>query len=181
MKIKPVKIGNKFVGPGKPCFFVSEIGINHNGDIKLAKKLIDIAKKAGSDAVKFQKRSINDLYRAKDLKKYKESPFGKTYGEYRSGVELNYTEYKKINEHCKKEKILWFASCWDIKSVDFIEKLNPPCYKIASACLTNYTLLKYVKTKNKPIILSTGMSTIKEIDQAVKVVDKKKINNFTLY
>jgi len=175
MTIKPIKIGNRFVGPGKPCFFVSEIGINHNGDINLAKKLISIAKKAGSDAVKFQKRSINDLYKEEELKKYRESPFGKTYGEYRFGVEFNYNEYKKINDYCKKEKILWFASCWDIKAVDFLEKLHPPCYKIASASLTNHALLKYVKTKKKPVIMSTGMSTIKEIDQAVKLLDKKKL------
>ena len=106
MTIKPIKIGNRFVGPGKPCFFVSEIGINHNGDINLAKKLISIAKKAGSDAVKFQKRSINDLYKEEELKKYRESPFGKTYGEYRFGVEFNYNEYKKINDYCKNMIII---------------------------------------------------------------------------
>ena len=175
MKIKPVKIGNKYIGPGKPCFFVSEIGINHNGNITLAKKLIDIAKKAGSDAVKFQKRSINNLYKEEELKKYRESPFGKTYGEYRHGIEFNYNEYKKIDICCKKEKILWFTSCWDIQSVDFMEKLNPPCYKIASASLTNHELLKYIKTKNKPIIMSTGMSTMNQIDKAVKILGKKKL------
>ena len=175
MHIKPVKIANRYVGPGYPCFFVSEIGINHNGNMTIAKKLIDIAKKSGSDAVKFQKRTIDFLYKKKELEEYRESPFGKTYYEYRKGVEFEYPEYSKIKNYCKKREIIYFSSCWDIKAVDFMEKLNPPCYKIASASLTNEKLLKYVRKKKKPIILSTGMSTINEIKRAVKILGKKDL------
>ena len=175
MRIKPVKIANRYIGPGYPCFFVSEIGINHNGNIRIAKKLIDIAKKAGSDAVKFQKRTIEHLYTKKELEKYRESPFGNTYGEYRKGVEFGYQEYKKISDDCKKKKIIWFASCWDIESVDFMEKLKPPCYKVASASLTNIELLRYVKNKKKPIILSTGMSSLNQIKKAIKIIGNKNL------
>ena len=175
MNIKPVKIGNRYVGPGHPCFFVSEIGINHNGNIAIAKKLIDIAKKADSDAVKFQKRTIDFLYEKKELDAYRESPFGKTYYEYRKGVEFEYKDHLKIKNYCKKKKIISFSSCWDTKAVDTMEKLNTPCYKIASASLTNEALLKYIKSKNRPIILSTGMSSMKDIKKAVKILGKKNL------
>ena len=175
MHIKPVKIGNSYIGPGQPCFFVSEIGINHNGNLNIAKKLIDIAKKAGSNAVKFQKRTIDYLYEKKELNKYRESPFGKTYYEYRKGVEFEQKDYLKIKKYCKKKKIISFSSCWDIKAIDFMEKLNPPCYKIASASLTNQNLLRYAKSKKKPIILSTGMSSMNEIKKAVKILGKKNL------
>ena len=175
MNIKPVKIANRYIGPGYPCFFVSEIGINHNGDVKIAKKLIDIAKKAGSDAVKFQKRTINYLYKKKELDEYRESPFGKTYYDYRKGVEFEYSEYTNLRSYCKKKRIVSFSSCWDIKAVDFMEKLNPPCYKIASASLTDQNLLKYIRSKKKPIILSTGMSSMSQIKRAVKILGKKDL------
>ena len=167
MKIKPVKIGNKLVGPDEPCFVVAEIGINHNGNIDLAKKLITASSFAGADAVKFQKRTIEIVYSKEELLKPRENPFGDTNGDLKRGLEFNSNQYNLINEHCDLNNIVWFASCWDEKSVDFIENFNPPCYKIASASLTDRKLLQHHRETKKPIILSTGMSTLKEIDMAV--------------
>ena len=170
-----VKIGNKYVGNGEPTFIVAEIGINHNGDIEIAKKLIDVAVEAGCDAVKFQKRTIDKVYSKKELAKPRDSPFGNTNGDLKRGLEFGEKEYNKIDRHCKEKGIMWYASCWDEKSVDFIDKYNPPCYKIASASLTDDNLLKHTKSKGKPIILSTGLSTIEEIKHAVEVLGKDKL------
>jgi len=173
--IKSVKIGDKTVGPGNPCFIVAEIGINHNGDVNIAKKLIDAAVLAGCDAVKFQKRTIDVVYTAEELAKPRENPFGDTNGDLKRGLEFGEEEYKEIDKHCKERGILWMASCWDEASVDFIEKLDPPCYKIASASITDDELLKKHKETGKPIIISTGMSTIEEIDHAVEVLGKENL------
>ncbi len=170
MKIEPVKIFNKLVGPDEPCFVVAEIGINHNGKIETAKKLISASAFAGADAVKFQKRTVDVVYSKEELLKSRENPFGKTNGDLKRGLEFGHENYKIITNHCEKNDILWFASCWDEDSVDFIEKFNPPCYKIASASLTDHNLLKHHKLTGKPIIMSTGMSTIKEIDKAVETL-----------
>ncbi len=158
------------VGEGEPCFVVSEIGINHNGDINIARKLIAAALLAGCDAVKFQKRTVDVVYSEEELKKPRESPFGTINGDLKRGLELGYEDYKKIEEYSRVNNIVWFASCWDEASVDFIEQFNPACYKIASACLTDDNLLRYHRSFGRPIILSTGMSTMEEVDHAVKVL-----------
>lgn len=172
---KEVKIGSKIVGDGHPCFIIAEIGINHNGDVNLAKKLIDIAVMSGCDAVKFQKRTVDVVYTAEELAKERSSVFGETNGDLKRGLEFGFDEYAQINEFCKERGILWFASCWDEGSVDFIDKFNPPCYKISSASLTDDNLLKHTKSKNKPILLSTGMSTMKQIEHAVKILGTENL------
>jgi len=165
-----IKIGNRLVGDGEPTFFIAEIGINHNGSIDIAKELIDVAADAGCDAVKFQKRTIDLVYTKEELDKPRESPWGKTNREQKEGLELGEDDYKKIDKYCKQKKIMWLASCWDNKSVDFFDKFNLPCYKIPSALLTHDEILEYTKSKGKPIILSTGMSTMKQIHHAVNVL-----------
>lgn len=172
---KCVKIGNKYVGDDYPCFIIAEIGINHNGSIELAKKMIDLAVKAGCDAVKFQKRTVDIVYTKEELAKERQSVFGNTNGDLKRGLEFGFEEYSQIDEYCKKLGILWFASCWDENSVDFIEQFNVPCYKIASASLTDDNLLKYTKSKGKPILLSTGMSTMNEIRHAVNILGKENL------
>ena len=165
-----VQIGKKLVGEGHPCFIVAEIGINHNGSLELAKKLIDAAALAGCDAVKFQKRTIDVVYTAEELAKPRENPFGPTNGDLKRGLEFGQKEYEEIDRYCKEKDILWFASCWDEGAVDFIEKFNPPCYKIASASLTDDALLRYHRRFGRPVIISTGMSTQEQIDHAVEVL-----------
>ena len=173
--MKSVRIADRLVGDGHPCFIVAEIGINHNGSVELAKKMIDIAVTTGCDAVKFQKRTVDIVYTKEELEKERHSVFGKTNGDLKRGLEFGLKEYKEIDKYCKKKGIIWFASCWDEKSVDFMEKFNIPCYKIASASLTDDNLLRYTRSKGKPILLSTGMSTMDEIRHAVKVLGKKNL------
>ena len=170
-----VRIGNRLVGDGQPCYVIAEIGINHNGDVDLAKRLISVAIAAGCDAVKFQKRTVDVVYSAEELARPRESPFGTTNGELKYGLELDYYDYQEIDAYCRASKITWFASCWDEKSVDFIERFNVPCYKIASASLTDDNLLRHTRATGKPVILSTGMSTIEEIDHAVEVLGKENL------
>lgn len=167
---KTIQIGNKMVGEGQPCFFIAEIGINHNGSVETAKQLIDVAVECGCDAVKFQKRTVDVVYTQEELERPRPNPFGKTNGDLKRGLEFGFNEFKQINEYCKQKNILWIASCWDEESVDFIEQFNPPAYKIASACLTDKELLMHTKAKGKPIILATGMSTIEEIDSAMEIL-----------
>jgi N-acetylneuraminate synthase len=170
-----VRIGNRLVGDGEPCFVIAEIGINHNGDIDLAKRLISVAVAAGCDAVKFQKRTVDVVYSAEELGKPRESPFGTTNGDLKRGLEFDFYDYQEIDAFCRSSKILWFASCWDEASVDFMDRFHPPCYKIASASLTDDNLLRHHRAKGRPIILSTGMSTIEQIDHAVDVLGKDNL------
>jgi len=170
-----VKIGKKLVGDGQPCYVIAEIGINHNGDIDLAKKLISTAVTAGCNAVKFQKRTVSVVYTAEELAKPRESPFGETNGDLKRGLEFGEGEYSEIARFCKDIKIDWFASCWDEASVDFIDRFDPICYKVASASLTDDALLRHTVGKGKPIILSTGMSTIEQIDHAVEVLGRRDL------
>lgn len=172
---KCVKIADKIIGNGHPCFIIAEIGINHNGSIALAKKMIDIAVTTGCDAVKFQKRTIDIVYTKEELAKERNSVFGTTNGDLKRGLEFGYDEYKEIDEYCKEKGILWFTSCWDEQSVDFIDKFNVPCFKIASASLTDDNLLKYTRSKGKPILLSTGMSTMEEIRHAVSILGQDNL------
>jgi len=170
-----VKIGNRLVGGRHPCYIIAEIGINHNGDIDIAKKLIDAAVHAGCDAVKFQKRTIDVVYTAAELARPRENPFGPTNGDLKRGLELGRDAYAEIDSYCKTQNITWLASCWDEASVDFIEAFNPPAYKIASASLTDDDLLKHTRATGKPIILSTGMSSLEQIDHAVKILGRDNL------
>ena len=159
----------------KKCYMVAEIGINHNGDIDLARRLISVAVAAGCDEVKFQKRTIDIVYTAEELAKARENPFGPTNGDLKRGLEFGVEQYRLIDRYCREVKIQWFASCWDEPSVDFIDQFQPPCYKIASASLTDDDLLRHTRAKGKPIILSTGMSTLEEVDHAVEVLGTKDL------
>jgi len=169
---KAITLGDRHVGGQHACFIVAEVGINHNGDIALAKKLIDAAVDAGCDAVKFQKRTVDVVYTAEELAKPRENPFGPTNGDLKRGLEFGKAQYQEIDQHCREKGILWFASCWDEASVDFIEKFNPPCYKIASASLTDDGLLHHHRKTGRPLILSTGMSTLAQVDRAVEILGK---------
>jgi len=173
--VKKMEIDRYKIGKSSPVFIVAEIGINHNGDIKLAKELIDVAVDAGCDAVKFQKRTIEDVYTKEELDKPRESPWGTTNREQKEGLEFGFEEYKEINKYCKEKNILWFASAWDEKSLDFLEQFDLPCHKIASAMLTDDDFLKKVRATGKPVILSTGMSTMEQIEHAVDVLGKEKL------
>ncbi len=166
-----VKVQKILVGDGHPCFVVAEIGINHNGNIDTAKKLIDVAKTAGCDAVKFQKRTPELCVPTEQRNKMRDTPWGyMTYMEYRQKVEFGKAEYAEIDRYCQSKGIVWYASCWDEPSVDFINQFGVPCYKIASASLTDNNLLRHTRSKGQPIILSTGMSTLDQINQAVEVL-----------
>jgi N-acetylneuraminate synthase len=174
-QLPEIRLGSMVVGPGKPCYVIAEIGINHNGDIDLAKKLINVALGSGCDAVKFQKRTIDVVYTKEELAKPRESPFGATNGDLKRGLEFEQEEYEEIDRYCREVKIDWFASCWDEASVDFIAQFKVPCFKVASASLTDDNLLRHTRAVGKPIILSTGMSTIQEVDHAVEVLGKKDL------
>jgi len=173
--MKTITIGDRAVGPGEPTFVVAEIGINHNGSVETAKRLIEVAKSAGCDAVKFQKRTIDVVYSPEDLARPRESPFGTTNGDLKRALEFGSAEYAEIHRYCQSIGILWFASCWDKGSVDFIEQFTPPCYKIASPCLTDDDLLRHHQRTGRPVVLSTGMSTIEQIDHAVEVLGHENL------
>src|SRR2546423_1151820 len=140
---KTVKFGPRLVGDGEPVLVIAEIGINHNGDLELCKQLISGAAAAGCEVVKFQKRTVDVVYTADELAKPRENPFGPTNGDLKRGLEFGFDEYAAIDRYCRERGVLWFASCWDEGSVDFIEQFHPPCYKIASASLTDDTLLHH--------------------------------------
>jgi N-acetylneuraminate synthase len=170
--MKNIQIGPHQIGPNEPVFVVAEIGINHNGDLNIAKKLIEEAAKVGCDAVKFQKRTVDVVYTTEELARPRESPFGKTNGDLKKGLEFGKKEYDQIDLCCKKLGIRWFASAWDEDSVDFLKQYSLPCWKIASASLTDTELL--IGTKNAsggaPLMLSTGMSSLHEIRTAAEVL-----------
>jgi N-acetylneuraminate synthase len=168
--IDSLEIAGRRVGEGQPCYVVAEIGINHNGDLGLARKLISAAVTAGCDAVKFQKRTIDVVYAADELDRPRESPFGTTNGDLKRGLEFDAEAFGAIDEYCRMLGIAWFTSCWDEASVDFMEAFDPPCYKIASASLTDDDLLRHHRQYGRPLILSTGMSALDEIDHAVEVL-----------
>jgi N-acetylneuraminate synthase len=167
-----VTIGNKKLGAGHPCYVIAEIGINHNGDIDLAKRLISVAVAAGCDAVKFQKRTVEIVYTEKELATPRPNPFGETNGDLKRGLEFDEEDYEEIASFCKQVKIPWLVSPWDEPSVDFMEQFDLPVYKIASASLTDDNLLRHIRKTGKPVIASTGMSTYAEIDHAVDLLGK---------
>jgi len=167
-----MKIKNKTISKDWPAFLVAEIGINHNGSVETAKELIDMASYCKCDAVKFQKRTPHLCVPEDQKSTIKETPWGRMkYLEYKKKIEFNKKQYKIIDDYCKEKNIIWFASPWDLPSVDFLEEFDVPCYKIPSAMLTNKELLEEVKKTGKPIMLSTGMSTLSEIDKAVSFLD----------
>jgi N-acetylneuraminate synthase len=171
-QITPVRIAGREIGPGRRVLFIAEIGINHNGDVSLAKKLITAAAAAGCDAVKFQKRTVDVVYNADELARPRESPFGETNGDLKYGLEFGEDEYRELDAFCRSLELIWFASCWDPASVDFIEQFDPPAYKIASPSLTDDELLRHTRATGKPIILSTGMSSFEQIDHAVELLGR---------
>ena len=203
-----VKIGNKKVGDGYPCFVIAEIGINHNGSVEIAKKLIDVAVEAGCDAVKFQKRTVQRVYTPEQLaqsrkvdisivrngmermdiedvrycvfpeenyNRLKKDPTNTTNGDLKFALEFNLKEFDLIDIYCKKMGIMWFASSWDGLSAHFVNGFNVPCHKIASACLTHLNLLQRVRSNGKPVILSTGGSSIEQIERAVEVLGEEDL------
>jgi N-acetylneuraminate synthase len=174
-EIRPIGFGDVAVGPGRPTYVIAEIGINHNGDVGLAKRLVAAAVSAGVDAVKFQKRTVDVVYSADELARPRESPFGETNGDLKRGLEFGEAEYREIDEFCRSIGVPWVASCWDEASVDFVEAFDPPWYKIASASLTDDALLTHTRATGKPIVLSTGMSTIEQIDHAVEVLGAENL------
>ena len=155
-------------------FITAEIGINHNGSIEIAKKLIDIAKSAGCDAVKFQKRNIEKVYSKKLLEQPRESPWGTTQRAQKLGLEFSEKEYKAIDNYCKKKKIPWYFSCWDVDSQIQMRKFNTKYNKVASAMLVHTKLLEEIAKEKKYTFISTGMSTIKDVENAVKIFKKFK-------
>jgi N-acetylneuraminate synthase len=171
-----VRIGQRLVGEGQPVFVTAEIGINHNGDMDIAKTLIDAAALANCDAVKFQKRTPELCVPAAQRDVPRETPWGlMSYMEYRQRMEFGEAEYAEIDRYCREKRILWYASCWDPPSVDFIERYDPPCHKVASALLTDDVLLRRINATGRPVILSTGMSTIEQIRHAVGLFDRERL------
>jgi N-acetylneuraminate synthase len=173
---RSIRIGDRLVGDGHPTYIVAEIGINHNGDVELAQKMIDAAVHAGVDAVKLQKRTPELCVPPDQRNHMRETPWGYiTYLEYRHKVEFGQDEYNQIDQHCKQKGISWFASVWDEPSVDFIQAFHPTCYKVPSASLTDHKLLQHLRATGQPIILSTGMSTMEQIRAAVAVLGEENL------
>ncbi|MEL6893117.1 MAG: N-acetylneuraminate synthase family protein [Actinomycetota bacterium] len=169
--MKQVQIGDRSVGGGASVYAIAEIGINHNGDVEIAKQLVDVAVEAGCDAVKFQKRTPEICVPMDQRSKIRQTPWGEmTYMEYKERTEFWDAEYAAIAEHCKSVGITWFASPWDVPSVDFLEKFDVPVHKVASASLTDDDLLIALRETGKPLIVSTGMSTLDEIDHAMEIL-----------
>lgn len=167
-----VTIGGRPIGPAHPAYVIAEIGLNHNGDIELAKRLIDVAADAGADAVKFQKRTPEIATPVHMREVPRETPWGTmTYLEYRHRVEFDREQYVAIGDHATLRGLAWFASPWDSPSVDFLESLNVCAYKVASASLTDLELLRAISATGRPVVLSTGMSTLEQIDRAIEVLD----------
>lgn len=167
-----VTIGRHVVGPGRPVYVIAEIGINHNGDLDIAHRLIDVAAEAGCQAVKFQKRTPEVCVPVEQQSQIRSTPWGEmTYLDYRHRVEFGDAEYTEIAKHCDDRGLDWFASPWDVPSVEFLERFGVVAYKVASASVTDLELLSAIRETGKPVILSTGMSTLEQIDKAVSVLD----------
>lgn len=166
-----VRIGNRLVGDGCPTYIIGEIGINHNGSLDTAKRLIDVAVRAGCNAVKFQKRTPEKCVPYDQWHIERETPWGRmAYIDYRRKVEFSVEEYGEIDAYCRTHEIDWFASPWDEEAVDFLEAFNPVCYKVASASLTDHALLAHLRETGRPIMISTGMSTMQEIEAGVQAL-----------
>ena len=169
-------LGNKLVGSGQPVYIIAEIGINHNGSLELAKQLIDGAVAAGCDAVKFQKRTPEKCVPKDQWHIERDTPWGRmAYIDYRHLIEFGEEEYSSIDSYCRERGIHWFASCWDEDAVDFMARFEIPCFKAPSASLTDHELLLKTVATGKPLILSTGMSTLDEIQGAVRAVGTQNV------
>lgn len=173
----PVAIGEHLVGPGQPVYVIGEIGINHNGDVEIAKQLMDVAAEAGAQAVKFQKRNPDVAVPEAQKSKMRETPWGTmTYIDYKYKVEFEKDEYTEIDRYAKEKGLQWFASPWDTDSVDFLEnEFDSVTYKVASASLTDFELLKAIAATGKPVLCSSGMSDWKILDEAVECFDRDKL------
>ena len=172
-KLNTVKVGKKEVSAISPTYLIAEIGINHNGDLNIAKRLIEESTRAGFDAVKFQKRTVDVVFTKEELLRPRESIFGDTNGALKHGLEFGINEYSEISEYCKKLGIDWFASPWDIESLNFLEKFDVVAHKVASACLTDRALLQAMRKTGKPVFISTGMSSIGQVREALALLDPK--------
>ena len=170
------EIIKNYINEPNSVYFIGEIGINHNGDINLAKKIMKEAKVAGFSAVKFQKRNPEITTPAEVKNNIRQTPWGEmTYIDYKFKIEFQNSEYDEINKYAKELDIDWFASCWDEDSLNFISRYDPPCIKIASACITNKNLMKeHVKT-NKPLIMSTGMSNLNQIEKSYNILSENPL------
>src|SRR5512139_2118018 len=173
---REIEIGDRMVGDGHPAYVIAEIGINHNGDLGIAKQMIDAAVHAGVDAVKFQKRTPEIATPLEQQKQMRETPWGYiTYLDYRYKVEFTEEQYCEIEKHCKSKGIAWMVSVWDEPSVDFMEKFDTPAYKIPSASLTDTRLIRKARATGKPLILSSGMSTMEQIRKGVEVAGQENL------
>ena len=173
---REIRIGNRMVGDGHPAYVIAEIGINHNGDLEIAKQIIDAAVHAGVDAVKFQKRTPDASTPDTQKTQMRETPWGYiSYLDYRYKVEFTAEQYREIDVFCKGRNIPWMVSVWDEPAVDFMENFVTPAYKIPSASLTDHKLLKHVRKTGKPMIISTGMSTMEQIRKAVKLIGEENL------
>ena len=173
---RTVDLAGRAVGDGQPNYVIAEIGINHNGSLEIAKRLIDVAKASGCDAVKFQKRTPEQCVPPEMRDKMRETPWGYiSYMEYRLKVEFGRDEFQQIDNYCRAQKIGWFVSCWDPDSVAFMSEFRTPCIKIPSASLTDRELLEAVRDAGAPIMLSTGMSSLAQIDAAVKLLGTERL------
>ena len=173
---REIKIGNHLVGDGHPAYVIAEIGINHNGELDIAKKMIDAAVHAGANAVKFQKRTPDVATPSEQKNQMRETPWGYiTYLEYRHKVEFNEEQYREIDDYCRERKIDWMVSLWDEPSVDFMEKFDTPAYKVPSASLTDFNLIRKARATGRPLILSSGMSTMEQIKKGIEVAGEKDL------
>ena len=173
---REIKIGNRLVGDGHPAYVIAEIGINHNGDIEIAKKMIDAAVHAKVDAVKFQKRTPEVCTPPDQQNQMRETPWGYiSYLDYRYKVEFNEKQYREIDRYCRKKGIAWMVSVWDEESVDFMEKFDTPAYKVPSASLTDLNLIRKARATGKPLVLSSGMSTMQQIKKGVSIAGEKNL------
>ncbi|MDY6874036.1 MAG: N-acetylneuraminate synthase family protein [Chloroflexota bacterium] len=173
---REIKLGDRWVGEGHPTYVLAEIGINHNGDVQIAKDLIKAANDAGVDAVKFQKRTPEICVPDHQKTQMRDTPWGYiSYLDYRYKVEFEQEEYEEIDAYCKSLEMAWLASSWDIPSLKFIDAFDPPAHKVPSALLTDHELMRAIRDTGRPVILSTGMSTMEEIDAAVKIFEQDNL------
>jgi len=173
---REIELGDRLVGDGHPTYIVAEIGINHNGDLETAKRMIDASMLAGVDAVKFQKRTPELCVPPDQQGKMRETPWGYvSYLEYRHKVEFGEEAYRAIDAYCRERRLTWFVSVWDEPSVDFMRPFEPVCYKIPSASLTDHGLLRRARDTGRPVVLSTGMSTMEQIESAVQALGTENL------